>query len=1256
MPDLRHLGIVATLKELATETERTAEKFRRNKSSLDDEARYSRFNVARGLEDVGLEESRKQREIAAATGRRRKFLYYVPTFHRNVANPSSQDFGSYRIPFSLDGHSSFNLFSQQERVAIIVVAAKSGAPVNRVPVYAEITAEVGRRGERAPVPLDDGLAQLDLANERKEALPRAFRQEINWPQALQAAHDDESLAKSRLRAFLHAVVDIAQRLADPDSHLTFSQWVKEVVKTAKTLPEFATLQGSGEGGVAIKYSFHVYPGLLEKTKFNALDQKRVTRDAILAKYEMAQSDFASIPRVGLALPSMQNPSLIEWKLSPGSFAAVPQLLIGTDGCEIFTPANFATAQFNLRQVAHLAPEANDALPNTTYPNGLINEYTLSLIPIGHSLGSILYTLPLAPGESVRLAVIDWRRTDIGQRDEKMVITESLVHDQTRDRAISETISAALDEWQRGGSVMGGIAAGAGGSASVGVYGVAGGGMASIGGAYTTSSGSRKLTSDSLQKVADAVHQASNAVREIQNSVVVQTDSVEKENVQTRTFFNNNRAHTMTVMYYEMLRHFRVVVRFTRQYKALLVPRTPWTFDMGDRLILDKEHVLYPALLDETLRPAFDAVRRADMAQSELQRNPPPPASSDTKADFAIINFRMSFKVGERSSNALAMKVVTKTNPEPVDLKYHGQTNINDDPTLFNQDSPGGFVIVTDVAPPIKWGDLQEFRFRKTSGSDNVSVYELSITATGANGESRLVHPHIPGDYYFMVNEGVEYRLSVVPPPPAPPAKPEATWQRGISIEDYSLILRPHSHIDANREYYTRLFDLSVHPNEYATRFETVNFDSRMLIDVVSPSPAEILGTKIAFPLLNQGTDTSPKDIPDEERLIALPTRGVFAEAKLGHCNVAEEIDDTRFWRWDEHPNQIVATEIQPVKVAEPAPKDLSLAPTTMPQSIVDIQQPLAAPDPAGLAAALKAISTPNIFRDMSGAAEVQQLLHDLIERSVSMAKAASVARNIQAKQAAAAGGGQAAADPAASRAQAEDNRVRDQQVTPAQAQYGIKLADNQAQQGKITQQQASDIAANQLSNMKGSQKPKPLPKAPKKWRVEVTLRGYGNMILDGMWSWELSQGGTSLGFELMDRRENGVFKIPFLLEGDDRRFKLSVSGEILHGYGINATFSGKEMIFEIPADTFAKSDFAYVTLEAVTATFKFTTKSSEMLKKSWMNSASLSVSPPGAVKQIISIIGAGGQTWGRDETHTMETAEEFTITYYPSGFTVKEVK
>ena len=65
--DIFHIG--ETLIAIATETEQTAERFRREKSLLDSEGRYYRFNVLRGLEEIGLEEAKKVKEIAAATRR-----------------------------------------------------------------------------------------------------------------------------------------------------------------------------------------------------------------------------------------------------------------------------------------------------------------------------------------------------------------------------------------------------------------------------------------------------------------------------------------------------------------------------------------------------------------------------------------------------------------------------------------------------------------------------------------------------------------------------------------------------------------------------------------------------------------------------------------------------------------------------------------------------------------------------------------------------------------------------------------------------------------------------------------------------------------------------------------------------------------------------------------------------------------------------------------------------------------------------------
>jgi predicted acylesterase/phospholipase RssA len=60
-------NIGETLVTIATETEQTAETFQHEKSQLDIAGQLFRFNVDHGLEDIGLEEFTKIKEIAAAT-------------------------------------------------------------------------------------------------------------------------------------------------------------------------------------------------------------------------------------------------------------------------------------------------------------------------------------------------------------------------------------------------------------------------------------------------------------------------------------------------------------------------------------------------------------------------------------------------------------------------------------------------------------------------------------------------------------------------------------------------------------------------------------------------------------------------------------------------------------------------------------------------------------------------------------------------------------------------------------------------------------------------------------------------------------------------------------------------------------------------------------------------------------------------------------------------------------------------------------
>ncbi|SPO01972.1 uncharacterized protein DNG_04645 [Cephalotrichum gorgonifer] len=61
------VDVVKALKQLAVETERTAEKFAQEHSHLVEEGRYFRLSVGKGLQGIGLEEASKVPEITAVT-------------------------------------------------------------------------------------------------------------------------------------------------------------------------------------------------------------------------------------------------------------------------------------------------------------------------------------------------------------------------------------------------------------------------------------------------------------------------------------------------------------------------------------------------------------------------------------------------------------------------------------------------------------------------------------------------------------------------------------------------------------------------------------------------------------------------------------------------------------------------------------------------------------------------------------------------------------------------------------------------------------------------------------------------------------------------------------------------------------------------------------------------------------------------------------------------------------------------------------
>lgn len=226
------------------------------------------------------------------------------------------------------------------------------------------------------------------------------------------------------------------------------------------------------------------------------------------------------------------------------------------------------------------PEGNDSewpyLEHATEPSfGTLNVYKQSWTRVGHSLGKLLHSLTLAPCESTKVSIIEWSRTERGQRGERTTAREQKNHELYRERMIEEIVEGMVkeDQWGSSSSVQGGI------GISGGIAGVIGGALGAVGlsigggAAYSSSEshGRRELQASTVQNLTDSVVQGASSMRSLRSNIVTQSQQIERDEVRTRAVENHNRNHAMTVEYFQVLEHYNVHTELIEETDVLMVP-------------------------------------------------------------------------------------------------------------------------------------------------------------------------------------------------------------------------------------------------------------------------------------------------------------------------------------------------------------------------------------------------------------------------------------------------------------------------------------------------------------------------------------------------------------------------------------------------------------------------------------------------------------------------------------------------------------
>ncbi len=688
----------------------------------------------------------------------------------------------------------------------------------------------------------------------------------------------------------------------------------------------------------------------------------------------------------------------------------------------------------------------DELPLAYQATTIAHGHLLTLRQVwradGYSLGDLLYSLPLAPGQQKLVSVLDWNRSEVAARRAERTEVESLVADLSHDRDISDVIRTSLTESLRGSSRADVEAVGGGIAGFIGplVFGAAGG--VSSAGSTANQSSARSITGSALNHVRDRTLQSASAVRSQRSTVVQTSRQGESVRAQTEAVANYNHCHALTVEYFEVLRHLQVSQELASVQECLFIPFAVSPF--STEKALRWREPLEPAVRRPDLVGAFDSLDRvrsnwvgADFPvgryaeevlvnlDGELTVRITLPRPVDGEADeFVEGNWSGYFDLlwdtpeniwkrylgvalaadrdavwDARIAPGIAQRLLATLTTALVD--DDGSTRAVDvDPAmvgLFAQDRP----LLVGLQAAIPLPVVQRSQIDRVRLSLAASTLPPGARIVVDSGSLRYRTTHLSSSLF--VNRRILNDLSVgdaveIPVPLSPLEKRNP---RDLDRRQANRLL---DHLDENVERYHRAIWLTMDPNRrylLLDGFVAPDAGGRSVASVVENRVLGIVGNSLVMPVAPglkldatyEFADATPADLrhlyaaaPPPPMRISLPTSGVFAEAVLGKCNSCEVIDDTRFWRWDEAPIPDVPPSIDPLSTSSRRTAPPSLAPDQFPEPVVGMQQTPAAPDPTGLTAAMTALGNSTVFRDLTGLALNQANAAEALKTSITAAQ------------------------------------------------------------------------------------------------------------------------------------------------------------------------------------------------------------------------------------------------------------------------------
>ncbi len=626
---------------------------------------------------------------------------------------------------------------------------------------------------------------------------------------------------------------------------------------------------------------------------------------------------------------------------------------------------------------------------------------------GLALGNLLHSLTLAPGEVTRVAMIDWHHRARGQQAGTTSQADHLAQAGEQSRGVAEITKGVAREHQSGSSVGTASSTAAQGGAGGGLFGflgfsASGGSNHSIATNVSFSAGDREVSQTANQQLHQRTHQQADAVRTRRATVVKETSESDDETLSTRIVANYNHGHALSVQYFEVVETYAIKTRVVDAERCLFVPMAP--FDFSDPRVLHRHrdllrhlaHTAELAALLDAVQPVDDSVLLEFPADAgadlrDLREALAENAGRDMSSiDGFLYGLQLELRdraprltiPGARGESASALRL-------PAGATLVGMAAPGFDGELDRLRQAGALSVrlrnVSDELPPevsrlpgegLPVADIAEIVF---------SPNPLSAAQSSREHLARI-------ELHFRSASGHQTRQSTLL---AVRSSEQPLVIARVTPPDLATAERIGALMAPLRLAYSQAIWASMDQVSVRELLAGRSHNGQPLGDSVVPIPIAISGNLLGFrwPFPESWArsrdsfrkrHTGQVGISD---LVSVPTGGVFAEAVLGQSKAAELIDPHRFWKWQDSPIPLTPPEIKPL---DSSPRGSGVE-TNAPGLEASAATPLAMPAmPAfgGSGEALKALVAANMFRDMSGMAQVASMLETAVGASSSGATAA----------------------------------------------------------------------------------------------------------------------------------------------------------------------------------------------------------------------------------------------------------------------------